>query len=111
MADVGDLPAGSTIRWVLGTAGVSESCNDVCAVNLNSCGEERDQECSEEPVCVVESLEAAWLDPGCGILANARAEAGGAAFTSCSQCSPSDYCETSSCMFCAPGVSCYADLV
>lgn len=100
-----NLPAGHDIRWVLGTAGSSESCDDVCAANLNSCGEERDEPCSEEPSCVVENLEASWLDPGCGILAAARAEAGGPAWSGCAQCSPADYCPSSSCMFCAPGVS------
>jgi len=94
-----ELPA---VSWFAGTAGISQSCDDVCAEA--PCGEERDQECSEPPTCVAEWLETFWLDSSCALHTEARAANSLSTWSTCSQCSPADYCQSSSCMFCAPGV-------
>ena len=68
------------------------------------CGAERDQACAAPPTCLRAVLEATWLDGSCAMHRAARLAAAQVDWVSCSLCSPEDYCESSSCMFCAPGV-------
>lgn len=94
-----DLPE---VEWFAGTAGTSQNCDDVCAEA--PCGEDRDQVCAEPPTCVGDWLAAFWLDTTCALHTEARAANAQPAWSGCTLCSPADYCTTSSCMFCAPGL-------
>lgn len=113
MADEdGELPE---VRWFAGVRGASQSCDQVCAA-VEDCGGAENADpavaCAEPPSCVKGWLEVAWLESNCALLQSARQQAGLTPWTSCSLCSGSppqpggqtDYCQTSSCMFCAPGV-------
>eukprot|EP01052_Picozoa_sp_SAG31_P015592 SAG31_NODE_1007_length_10425_cov_4.852799_4_plen_213_part_00 len=99
--DGDDLP---DVRWFAGTRGVSQSCDELCA-SIEECGTADDPApCPEPPTCIKGWLEQAWTESACALLQTARQEAGVVAWTSCSLCAPPDYCQSSSCMFCAPGV-------
>ena len=103
MADDGELPE---VQWFAGVRGASQSCDQVCAA-VEDCGGAEDADpvaCAEPPSCVAGWLETAWLESNCALLQSARQQAGLSPWTNCEVCSPADYCQTSSCMFCAPGV-------
>eukprot|EP01048_Picozoa_sp_COSAG05_P018199 COSAG05_NODE_2620_length_2831_cov_3.267577_1_plen_262_part_00 len=100
-----NIPDDAEPEWFLGTGDGTQSCNTVCEeVAVNMCGPDRGQPCAMKPVCMRQALEDFFLDQTCAAATAARTSAGAMAWTSCVTCSPTNYCETSVCMYCAPGI-------